>query len=306
MNDLPPDLTLLPALEALLEEASVTRAARRVGLSTPAMSHALARIRAQIGDPVLVRAGRAMVRTPRADAMRERVRELMASARAVLGKPGPFEPARLSRGFRVHATDHIVTVLGPAIDAIVRAEAPRARLSFLPNLPDDAAALREGAADLAVGVYEGLPPELRTRALLDDRFVCVVRADHPARRLTLERFCELEHVQIAPRGRSGGVVDDTLRARGLSRRVARTVPYFLAALVLVAETDYVVTMSERVAAALAPRWGLRLHEPPLPLAPYTLSALWHPRHDGDAAHAWLRDVLVRAAKQVAPGGGNRR
>lgn len=296
------DVALLPALAALVEEASVTRAAKRLGLSVPATSHALARLRDRLGDPILVRAGRAMVRTPRAEAMRDDVREAMAAAGRVLARVAPLDPKRLDRVFHLHATDHVLLVLGPAFDRLLANEAPRVRVRFLPNAPDDAAALRDGRIDLAIGVYDGLPPEIRTRTLFEDRLVCVLRDGHPAlrRELTLDRFAELEHVQIAPRGRSGGIIEELLAARGRTRRVARAVPYFVAALGLAAESDYVVTVSERIARVLAPRFGLRIVDAPLPLEPYPLDAIWHPRMDGDAAHAFLRDVLVRAARASGP------
>lgn len=295
-------MNLLVALDALLQEGSVTRAAERLGLSAPAMSHALARLREQLGDPLLVRAGRSMVPTPRAEVLRPRVRTVVAEAHTLMAKERAFAAADLERVFRVHATDHVLAVLGPAIDRIAAAEAPRVVLRFLPNTPDDAVQLRAGEVDLAVGIYGELPPEMRIRQLLTDRLVCVVRADHPAvgRRMTLSRFVALEHIQIAPRGRPGGYLDDMLAARGLQRRIARQVPYFLAGLLLVAQTDYVLTVSERIATALGARLGLRMLAPPLALAPYALSLVWHPRMDGDPAHRWLRELFVEAAGSAAP------
>lgn len=297
----PVDLNLLPTLDALLQEESVTRAAHRLGLSTPATSHALSRLRRQLGDPLLVRAGRAMVLTPQALSLRERVRTAATEARAVMLPQGKFSPASLERSFCVHATDHVLTVLGAALDRLIAGEAPRASIQFLPNVADDAVPLREGSIDLAVGIYGDLPPELRTRALFTDRFVCVVREGHPkvGKRLSLDQFLALEHVQIAPRGRPGSYVDEMLAERGRSRRIARAVPYFLAGMLLVAETDYVLTISHRIATSLGPRFGLRLVEPPLSLRPYRLSLLWHPRMDGDAAHTFLRDAFTRAAAETA-------
>lgn len=296
------DLNLLVALEALLREGSVTKAGRLMGLSTPAMSHALARLRTQLDDPLLVRAGRGMVLTPRAVALRPRLQALLAEVDGVLSPSRPFEPARLERTFRIHATDHVLTVLGTALDGLVRREAPAVTLQFLPNSPDDGGLLREGSVDLAVGVYVDLPPELRTRKLFTDRFVCVVRKGHPqvGRTLTLEQFLALEHLQVAPRGKPGGYVDTMLAVRNQRRRVARTVPYFLAGLRLVEESDYVLTISERLAKAVAPWLKLKLLPPPLPLEPYTLTLLWHPREDADPAHRWLRDAFVRAARAAAP------
>lgn len=297
----PSDLALLGTLDALLQEGSVTGAAKRLGLSTPAASHALARIRVRLGDPLLVRAGRSMVLTPRAQALRDRVHAAVTEAARALAPDRPFAPAELARSFTIHATDHVLTVLGVELDAIAHAEAPEVVLRFAPNQPDDAAALRAGSADLAIGIYGELPPELRTRLLLTDRFACVVRAGHPrvGKKLSLAQYLELEHVQVAPRGQPGGYIDDVLHERKLERRVVRAVPFFLAALRLVARTDHVLTISERIAKLMAPSLGLRMFEPPLPLRPYALHQVWHPRFDADPGHAWLRAVLARAAKTAA-------
>jgi DNA-binding transcriptional LysR family regulator len=296
-----PDVALLAPLDALLQEVSVTRAARRMGISTPAMSHTLARLREQLGDPLLVRAGRQMVLTPRAEGMREKVRRALGEAVLALEPERPFSPRELRRSVVIHASDHVLTVLGVDLDRLVHRQAPELQLRFVPNTPDDPGALREGSADLSVGIYGDLPPELRTRLLLTDRFVCVVRTGHPAikRRLSLAQFVALEHVQVAPRGKPGGYLDDQLAERGLQRRVVLAVPFFLAALRLTAETDYVLTISERIARVMAPCLGLRILEPPLELRPYGLRLVWHPRFDRDAGHQWLREQLLQAAKQAA-------
>lgn len=295
------DLGLLVSLDALLQEGSVTGAARRVGLSTPAMSHALARIRQRLGDPILVRSGRGMLLTPRALALRAQVHQVVTEGRRALEPERPFVASELARTFVVHATDYVLTILGGAVDRILRQEAPRVCVRFIPNTPDDPALLRDQGSDLAVGIYGELPREMRSRRLLTDRFVCVVRKGHAAAsgRFTLEQFVEVPHVQVAPRGKPGGYLDDVLRERGLTRTVARAVPYFLTALQLVSETDYVLTISERIARRYQEPLGLRLFEVPVKLRPYALSLIWHPRVDGDAGHRFLRDVFVRAGKEMA-------
>jgi DNA-binding transcriptional LysR family regulator len=295
------DLGLLVSLDALLQEGSVTGAARRLGLSTPATSHALARIRERLGDPILVRSGRGMLLTPRALALKAQVHEVVESARRALAPDRPFVASELERTFVVHATDYVLTVLGTAVDRLLRAEAPKACVRFVPNSPDDAALLRDEGSDLAVGIYGDLPQEMRNRQLLTDRFVCVLRRDHPLakKRFTLDRFVEYPHIQVAPRGRPGGYVDDVLAERGLSRTVARAVPYFVTALHLVAETDYVLTISERIARRFAGPLSLTVLEVPLELRPYALSLVWHPRTDADPGHRFLREVFARAAAEVA-------
>jgi DNA-binding transcriptional LysR family regulator len=294
------DLSLLATLDALLQEGSVTKAARRVGLSTPAMSHALARVRERLGDPVLVRSGRGMTLTPRAEELKPRVHAIVDEARLALEPQRPFVPAHAERTFVVHASDYVLTVMGLTIDRILRHDAPSIAVRFVPNTADDPARLRDGA-DLAIGIYGDLPPEMHSRQLLTDRFVCVVRRDHPevGQRLSLAQFEALSHIQVAPRGRPGGYVDDALKRAGVVRRVARSVPYFLIALGLAAQTDYLLTVSERVARPLAPSLGLKVFPPPLVLKPYALSLVWHPRFDRDTGHRYLREVLTRAAREAA-------
>ena len=298
------DLTLLLTLDALLQEANVTLAARRLGLSTPATSHALARIRERLGDPVLVRAGRKMVLTPRAEELRPQVRSLVEDATRVLRAAVPFSPRGLTRTFTIYTTDHVLLVLGPALDRLLRREAPDVCLRFLPSVSEDWVPLRDGGADLSVCILGHFPPEFRTRQLFTDRFVCVVRKDHPrvGRRLTLDRYLELDHIVVSPLGRRSGV-DAALAERGRERRIRRVVPFFNTGLLMTAATDYVLTVSDRAALAMAPRLGLRLVEPPLPLASYSLNLLWHPRLDNEPANRWLRDVFVRAAQEAAPGTG---
>ncbi len=295
------DFGLLVGLDALLQEGSVTGAARRMGLSTPAMSHALARIRTRLGDPLLVRSGRGMVLTPRALALRLPVNEVVTAARRTLERERPFVASELARTFIVHATDYVLAILGSTVDRILRNEAPEVCLRFVPNTPDDPTLLRDQGSDLAVGIYGDLPQEMRSRQLLTDRFVCVVRRAHPVTRtrFTLEQYVGLSHIQVAPRGKPGGYIDDVLHERGVARKVVRAVPYFMTALQLAAETDYALTMSERLAKRFAGPLALSLLEAPMKLRPYALSLVWHPRVDSDPGHRFLRDVFLRAAGEVA-------
>jgi DNA-binding transcriptional LysR family regulator len=291
------DLNLLVPLDALLAEASVTRAGARLGLTTSATSHALARLRDVLGDPLLVRAGRAMALTPRGLALRDRVRAALGQATAVFAADGPFDAQALDRTFRIRATDHAITLLGAMLDARMP---PGVTLEFLPNTPRDAEALRDGTIDLAIGIYDELPADMRVQRLFDDRFVCVVRANHPTigDRLRLDHYLAARHVLVSPRGRPGGAIDRVLARRGESRRVARVVPHFLAALVLVSRTSYVVTISERLASQLAGSLRLRIVPCPVPVEPYTLSQIWHPRVDAERAHRWLRHQIVDAARRL--------
>lgn len=296
----PGDLAALATLDALLQESSVSRAARRLGLSTPAVSHALARLRDRFDDPLLVRAGRHMVLTPRAEALKPQVRDAVEAAARVYEPGQTFDPARTDRAFTVNATDYIMVVFGSVLDEAMQREAPGIELRIVPNSVDDAERLRDGTSDLSIGIYGELPPELKTRAVITDRLVSVVREGHELTRgrVTLERWVGHPHIQVAPRGRPGGYVDDMLAARGLSRRVTRAVPYFQVALEMAARSDAVLTVSERIAARLGPGLGLVVLEAPLPLEPFALSMVWHPRFDADPGHRWLREQVVAATKAL--------
>jgi DNA-binding transcriptional LysR family regulator len=298
----PVDLNLLQVLDAAVQAGSVTGAAARLGISVGAASHAIGRLREQMRDPVMVRAGKTMALTPRAESLRNRVQLLLREAHGVLSAERSFEPSGLDRRFVVRATDAFFTLVASALERIVRAEAPRVVLQVLPTASDDVDALRRGNVDAAVGRYGVLPPELRVRTLLTEGFTCLVRRDHPTveARLTLKQYLALEHVQVAPLGQPGSHIDHVLTRRGKSRRIARVVPYLLSAMQLVAISDYVLTASAMLAQQLAGPFGLRGLPPPLRLRPFAVSVLWHPRLEGDPAHAWLRGCLVRAAREVAP------
>jgi DNA-binding transcriptional LysR family regulator len=295
------DLSLLLTIDALLQEGNVTLAAKRLGLSTPAASHALARIRERLDDPILVRAGRRMVLTPRAEQLRPQVRSLVEEATRVLSAAVPFSPRDLERTFTIFTTDHVLLVLGPTVDRILREEAPDVSLRFLPSLMEDWIPLRDGVADLSVCILGHFPPEFRTRQLFTDRFVCVVREDHPrvGRRLTLDEYLALDHIVVSPLGLPSRV-DSLLSERGHERRIRRIVPFFISALLLAATTDYILTVSDRAAMAMAKTLRLRMVQPPLPLSSYALHLLWHPRLENEPANRWLREVFVRAAKEAVP------
>lgn len=290
------DMGSLATLDALLQESSVSGAARRLGLSTPAVSHALAKLRERFDDPLLVRAGRGMVLTPRAEQLRPRVHAAVMRAAEIFEDQRDFDPARTERTFTLSMTDYVLTVFGDLFDVMLRERAPHIDLHVLINTPDDPERLRRGESDLTIGIYGDLPPELKMRPVITDRFVCVVRQDHPVldERLSLATYVALDHVLIAPRGDPRGYVDRMLEARGMTRRIARCVPYFRIALEMVVRSDAILTVSERLALQLADELGLAILEPPLPLEPFALSMLWHPRFDADVGHAWLRDQLVEA------------
>lgn len=287
-----PDLNLLVTLDVLLAEASVARAARRLRLSPSAMSRALARLREATGDPLLVRAGRDLVPTPRAHELRDRVRQLVEGAAEVLRPAERLDLARLSRTFIVRTREGFVETFGPRLLARVAAEAPGVRLRFESKPDRDSAPLRNGTVDLETGVAASATgPELRAQALFRDRFVGVVRRRHPLSRgaITLARYAAGSHICISLRRIDRDPIDDAMDALGVTRQVATIAGSFSTALALVRASDLIATVPERHTEAL--RIGMHSFHLPVAIAEITVSLLWHPRLDADPAHRWLRTCV---------------
>lgn len=287
-----PDFNLLVALDVLLEEGSVAGAARRLRLSPSAMSRTLARLRAATGDPLLVRAGRGLVPTPRAAELREHVSRLVREGEAILRPAEQPDLATLVRTFTLRTRDGFVESFGPGLIARAGAEAPGVRLRFVQKPDKESMALRDGTVDLETGVVEPTTsPELRTQALFRDRYVGAVRAGHPLGkgRVTAARYAAARHISVLRRGLDRGLVDEALLPLGLERQIVTTVVGFSAALALARASDLVATVPEHHTASL--RAGM--HSFPLPFATpeITVSLLWHPRQDADPAHRWLRGCV---------------
>ena len=293
-----PDFNLLVTLDVLLAEGSVARAARRLRLSPSAMSRALARLRATTGDPLLVRAGRGLVPSPRAIELRERVAALVTDAEAVLRPQRALDPRRIERTFTLRTNDGFVETFGPALIARVGDEAPGVRLRFVQKPDKDSAPLREGAVDLETGVVTSATgPEVRAQALFRDRFVGVVRRGHPlgAARITPARYAASRHVVVSRRGVDRGPIDEALAPLGFERTVVAMVGTFSAALALARESDLVASVPGRHTERL--RAGMRSFTLPVPLEPITISLLWHPRQEADPAHRWLRGCVVQVCRR---------
>jgi DNA-binding transcriptional LysR family regulator len=284
-----PDLNLLVTLDAVLSEGSVVGAAKRLRLSPSAMSRGLARLRETTGDPLLVRAGRGLVPTPRALELREQVSRLVQDAIIVLRPAEQLDVRQLSRTFTLRTREGFVENFGPALIARAAAGAPGVRLCFVQKTDKDSSALRDGSVDLETGVIgKATSPEIRVQALYRDRFIGVVREGHAlaAGKVTAARYAAASHVAVSRPGLVKGPIDEAL---GLERRVATVVSGFSAALALARGSELVATVPERHTGNL--RAGL--HSFPLPFAApeITVSMLWHPRLDADPAHRWLRGIV---------------
>jgi DNA-binding transcriptional LysR family regulator len=301
------DLNLLIALDVLLADGSVVGAARRLGLSASAMSRTLARLREATGDPLLVRAGRRMVLTPHAEALRRRTQNAVLEARAVLG-PSALEPdfATLQRSFTIRANDGFVEAFGAALIAAVTAAAPHVCLRFAPKLEKTAAYLRDGSADLEIGVLAEMGPEVRVQALFRDRFVGVVRQGHPLTRegkVTAERYVAFGHVVASRHGQASGPVDEALSALGLARTVVAVVPGFPAALAVARDSELIALVPASMMANLADPLGspaigsMVCFELPVKTAGITVSQMWHPRLEVDPVHRWLRQLTLAVCRE---------
>ncbi|MEX1365953.1 MAG: LysR family transcriptional regulator [Nannocystaceae bacterium] len=288
------DVNLLVALHVLLEECSVTRAAEHMEVSQSAMSRTLGRLRELLGDPLLVRSAHQMERTAVAEDLRGPLAEVLQRLDALVTERAAFEPATSTRSFRLQMTDHAAVVVLPGLVSVLRQHAPGVDIELAPLEGVAEQHLLQRHTELFVGARSLETPGLYRQALFEESFVCVLRADHPARDAVheLARYAELDHVMIAPRGTSrGGFVDDALAERGLVRRIVLRVPQFLVAPLVVAQSDLVATVPLRAAKALE-RQGLALVPPPIELPTFTVHQVWHERHHHDHGHRWLRQTVA--------------
>ena len=287
-----PDLNLLVTLAAVLEEGSVARAAQRLRLSPSAMSRALARVRETTGDPLLVRAGRGLVPTPRALELRERVGQLVQDAEALLRPAEQLDLKQLVRTFRLRCREGFVENFGPSLIARVGKEAPLVRLCFVQKPNQESTSLRDGSVDLETGVVGKITgPEVRAQALFRDRFIGVVRTGHALSKgqVTPSRYASGRHISVSRRGLDQGPIDDALKPFGLEREIVTIVGGFSCALALARASDLIASVPERQTGNL--RAGMHSFPLPIPAPEITVSLLWHPRVDADPAHRWLRLVV---------------
>jgi len=292
------DLNLLVLLDALLAERNVTRAARRVGLTQSAASHALARLRDHFGDPLLVKAGGRMVLTARARQLEAPIRDALEALDGALRGARAFEPRRARRTFTIAMTDYLGAIMLPPLYARIAGAAPGVDLRIGSIVRDVEAALASDEIDLVVtmAALPAPPPAIYQQRLFEERYVCVMRRGHPAasRPLDLAAYCALDHALIAPRG-GPGIVDRMLEARGLARRVAVRIAHSLVAPHLIAASDLVITVVERLARSYAALLPLEIAPLPLDVPAPACWQRWHERDQRDPAHAWLRGVVAEVA-----------
>lgn len=301
------DLNLLVVLEALVEECNVTRAAKRIGLSQPAMSNALARLRRTFDDPLLVRTAEGMVPTPAAQALVIPVRHALTQLREALEEKAFFDPTATERTFHVLTNDYAeIALVAPLLQklranaGLIKLRIQRPRSVFEPpstlSLAD--------SFDLAVGFYPdalALEAQLHSALLWEEQNVCLVSAKHPTinGKLSLKQFAEAEHVALFYKPSGPGVVDTLLAQKGFTRKIAVQSPHFASLPFIVAGTDLIATVPERMARQFARQLKLQVLPVPLDLPAFRLTLLWHQRHHSDPAHRWLRHTMIETAMNLA-------
>jgi DNA-binding transcriptional LysR family regulator len=303
------DLNLLTALDVLLAEGSVTGAARQLGLSTSAMSRTLTRLRTSTGDPLLVRAGRRLVPTPHAAALRDRVHSVANEARTVL-RPATtkLDVASLDSTFTIRASESFMEMLSSAVVAAITKAAPHVRLRFVPKHDRDPQVLREGLIDLEIGRRGTSGPEMRTQSLLRDKYVGIARIGHPLLSggpMTAKRFATCSHVVASQVGEFGGLLDPALGELELRRAVRVVVPGFPDAMRVAANSDLVAlvprsSLGNALVKGQAAVLGVRSFDLPVRIPDFLISATWHPRVDADPAQRWFRQQVIAVCRSAYP------
>lgn len=288
------DLNLLVVLEALLAEQHVSRAAVRLNMSQPAVSHALARLRQLFDDPLLIRHGGGLTASAMAQSLRPELTATLDGVRRLI-RPEPFEPERARQTFRLAMSDYGSQVVLPALTRALRREAPGIQIRVV-HLSREATlrALQEAEVDVALGVFADAPAPIRQQALFSETFACLADRSHmpPAGGLSLSEYLQHPHLLVGMPPDAGSEVDRALAALGHRRNVAISVPHWSTAADLVIGTDLVLTVSSRTLRPYRTRGDLAVFEPPFPVAAFDFSQAWHERHSADPAHEWLRQKIA--------------
>lgn len=296
------NLNLLLAFDALASERNVTRAARTMGLTQSGLSNALAQLRVVLGDPLFVRGPGGVVPTERALELAPFVRKALATLEEGLKGTTAFDPKTSERSFTIVTNDYLEYVVVPRVLHVLERKAPGVRLTLIGSTTQAIPrALEEGTADAMMGFYDVLPSGHHQATLFETDYVCIVRRDHPrtGKKLDLDRYCELRHVLVTDRPDALGTVDHALARIGRKRTIGARVSHFLMAPRLVSQTDLIAAVDRHVAEAFAVPLRLRLVEPPLALPKGRLRLAWHARVHADPANAWLREIILGIAKEVA-------
>jgi DNA-binding transcriptional LysR family regulator len=294
------DLGQLEVLEILLQEQSVSKAAARLHLTPSAVSRSLSKIRAALGDDILTQAGRGLVLTQRGSEMKSKVRRMADEARALFTERTAFDPASMKRTFLIRTNDYLINVLGAELMTKVRGLAPLSTICFLGEGLEDVESYRNDQIEFDLGAPGTMGPELITTTLFKEVHVCAQRAKRKIGRvpMSLKEFCKRPHVIVSRRGKTSVVVDSELLKIGRRRSVVGTVATFLAGLDIAASSDCLVVAPEKLVLRNAKRFGLAYSPLPIKTPLFTICLTWHPRHQGDLGHRWLRNLMHEIARTL--------
>ncbi|MBO6527562.1 LysR family transcriptional regulator [Erythrobacter sp.] len=299
------DLNLLHALSALLQEESVVAASRRLGITPSATSRALARLRDVTGDPLLVRAGRRLVLSPRAAELKQQLPQVMDQVRSLLGPNSSFDLTAMERVFAIRCREGFAETFGPLLIETISKVAPRSRLTFLQKTDKSSSMLRDGSVDLETGVLSGrIGPEVRSRRLFEDRYVTVTSCGHPtaSQQIDTEALCQFGYVGLYREEAEEHFVENAMRRAGIEQAPSAIVASYGAAIALARQSELIALVPRIHTQGL--QAGVAVTELPFEASPFSISLLWHPRLDADPAHRWLRSVVVETvtvrARQLQP------
>jgi DNA-binding transcriptional LysR family regulator len=294
------DLNLLVVFDAVFLEKNITRAGLRVGLSQPAVSNALTRLRGHMKDELFLRGPEGLRPTPRALELAPAIRAILSELERVLD-PQAFDPATAMRSFTVAAVDYFSVVIAPALLGILTREAPGIRLQIMPSVGRTFEALDHGEIDFGAASFGDAPDRFGYHRLIEDSYSCVVRRGHPlAGELDLRRYAQAAHLLVSPRGDARGFADDELAKAGLTRHVALVINHFAAAPSIVAQSDLVLTAPTLILKRLLTDRLVLLPSPvAAPMAFRHLDLIWHDRLVRHPAHLWFRDAIIRAGSEAA-------
>jgi len=293
------DLNLLKLFDALLREGSVTKAGLRLGLSQPAASRGLSRLRRLFNDRILVRTANGWELTPRALSLSAQVTKLLEDVRSIVA-PCDFDPNTARGKFTIATADHLALILIPKLVNRLAQLSPNIDLVIPKQAGDNVELISEGSADLAVGSFSNLPARFYNKNLYEEDFVCVVRQGHPISNalLTPELFVAWPHLSVTITGHGKSYIDHALEQIGLKRRIAVKTPHFLSTPMIVAESDLILCLPRRLALRMANTVSLSILELPITLASLKFSVIWHERQHHNPAHIWLRNQIVGIAEEL--------
>jgi DNA-binding transcriptional LysR family regulator len=296
------DLKALQVFAVLLKESNVTRAAQQLNMTQSAVSHTLGRLREIFGDPLFISMGRGVVPTERARELAEPLQQTLESMSVLLRSVAPFDPSQHQGTFQIATTDYIGFILLPRLVRRLEQVAPGVELNILPLKPQpDLQALKSGEIDLILWNETSAPPNFYSRKLFADRLKSIARTGHPCINgsLSLEQFCSSQHLKVSSQyGAAKEVVDDLYKQYAIKCQTPVSVPHFILAYILVSQTNLIGMISELVAQQVVKYLPLQILEPPVAVADFTVSQVWHERKHSEAAHRWLRAEIAELAEQI--------